>query len=95
MRFWAKNFSMEICFDHLLPTIDTLLSCKKSEKINDPNFHKVQKSRFLADFQPKFAQNFFFSKIGLRHIQAFIDMHLCAKNQKIWMSQSREKLKTK
>ena len=61
---------------------DTLLSCKKSEKINDPIFHKVQKTPFLAVFWPKFAQKNFFPKIGLRHIRGFIVMHLCAKNQK-------------
>ena len=72
----------------------TLLSCKKSEKINDPIFHKVQKTRFLAVFWPKFAQKNFFSKIGLRHILGTTILHHCAKNQKKLMSQSREKLVT-
>ena len=51
----------------------------QAEKINYPIFHKVQKTRFLAVFWPKFAQKNFFSKIGLRHIRGFIVMHLCAK----------------
>ena len=70
------------------------LSCEKSEKINDLIFHKIQKTRFLAVFWLKFAQKIFFSKIGLRHILSFTISHLCAKNQKIPMSQTREKLVT-
>jgi len=34
------------------------------------------------------------SIFGLRHIRGFIVTHLCAKNQKKLMSQSREKLVT-
>ena len=60
----------------------TLLLCKKLEKINDPIFHKVQKTRFLAVFWPKFAQKHFFSKIGFCHIQGLLVMHLCVKNHK-------------
>ena len=62
---------------------DTLLSCKKSEKIDDPIFHKLRKTPFLAVFLPKFAQKKFFFKNRARHIRGFIVMHLCAKNQKI------------
>ena len=36
----------------------------------------------------------FFSEIGLRHILGIAILHLCAKNQKKLMSQSREKLVT-
>ena len=92
--FEPKKFFYENLFQPSFTYDDTLLSCKNSEKINDPVFHKVQKTRFLAVFWPKFAQKNFFSKIGLRHIRGFIVMHLCAKNQKILMIQSREKLVT-
>ena len=83
MRFFEPK--KIFCKNLLRPSFtydDTLLSCKKSEK-NDLIF------RFLDVLSPKFAQNFFF-----RHIRGFIVMHLCAKNQKIWMSQSQEKLIT-
>ena len=80
--FEAKKFFYENLLRPSFNYDDTLLSCKKSEKINDPIFHKVQKNPFLAVFWPKFAQKKFFPKIGLRHIRGFIVMHLCAKNQK-------------
>ena len=92
--FEPKKF---FCENLLRPSFtynDTLLLFKKSEKINDPIFHKVQKTRFLAVFWPKFAQKNFFSKIGLRHILGIAILHLCAKNQKKLMSRSREKLVT-
>ena len=82
-KFFCKNL-LEQSF-----TYDgTLHSCKKSEKINDPIFHKVQKTRFLAVFWPKFAPKIFFSKIGLRHILTITILHLCTKNEKIPMIQS-------
>ena len=56
--------------------------------------HEFQKTLFLGIFGPKLAQKFFFSKIGLRHILGITILHQCAKNQKILMSQSREKLVT-
>ena len=65
--FEAKNFFYENLLRSSFNYDDTLLSCKKSEKINDPIFHKVQKTPFLAVFWPKFAQKNFFPKIGLRH----------------------------
>ena len=68
--------------------------CQKSEKTNEATLHKVQKTLFLGSFWPKFAQKKFFSKIGLRHILGIAILHLCAKNQKTLMSQSREKLVT-
>ena len=92
--FEPKKLIYENLFQPSSTFDDTLLSCKNSEKINDPVFHNVQKTRFLAVFWPKFAQKIFFSKIGLRHIRGFIVMQFCAKNQKILMSQSREKLVT-
>ena len=56
--------------------------------------HKVQKTLFLGSFLPKFAPKKFLSKIGLRHILGIAILHLCAKNHKKLMSQSREKLVT-
>ena len=53
------------------------------DPINDPIFHKVQKTPFLAVFWPKFALKKFFPKIGLRHIRGFIVIHLFAKIRKI------------
>ena len=81
--FEPKKFFYENLLRPSFTYNDTLLSCEKSEKINDPIFHKVQKTRFLAVFRPKLAQKKFFSRIGLCHIRGFIVMHLCAKNQKI------------
>ena len=89
--FEPKKFFYENLLRPSFTYDDTLLSCKNSEKINDPIFHKVQNTRFLAVFWPKFAQKNFFSKIGLRHILGIAILHLCAKNQKKLMSQSREK----
>ena len=82
MRFLRQKMLYENLLRPSFNLDDTLLSCKKSEKINDPIFHKVQKTPFLADFWPKFPPKNFFPKIGLRHIRGFIVMHLCAKNQK-------------
>ena len=45
-------------------------------------------------FWPKTGKIIFFSKIGLRHFLSTIILHLHAKNQKISMSQFREKLIT-
>ena len=67
---------------------------KKSEKSNEAILHKVQKTLFLGIFGPKLAQKIFFSKVELRHILGITILHLCAKNQKKQMSQSREKLVT-
>ena len=53
---------------------DTLLSCNNPEKNNDPIFHKVQKTPYLAVFWPKFAPQIFFSKFGLCHIRGFIHL---------------------
>ena len=65
---------------------------KKSEKSNEAILHKVQKTLSLGSFLPKFPPKNFLSKIGLRHILGITILHNCAKNQKILMSQSREKL---
>ena len=48
----------------------------------------------LGPFWPKTGQKIFFRKIGLRHFLRSIVLHLHAKNQKISMNQSREKLVT-
>ena len=80
--FEPENFFFENLLTPSFTYDDTLLSCKKSEKINDPIFHKVRKTRFLAVFWPKFTQKNFFPKIGLRHIRGFIVMHFCAINHK-------------
>ena len=67
---------------------------KKLEKSNEAILHKVHKTLFLGSFLPKFTQKKFLSKIGLRHFLGIIILYHCAKNQKILMSQSREKLVT-
>ena len=46
---------------------------------------------YFRHFRP---ENFFFSKIGLRHILGIAILHHCAKNQKKLTSQPREKLVT-
>ena len=83
--FEPKKFFNENLLQPSFNYDDTLLSCKKSEKINDPIFHKVQKTLFLAVFWPKFAQKNFFPKIGLRHIRMFIvsNASLCKKSEKL------------
>ena len=48
----------------------------------------------FASLWPKTGQKFFFWKIRLRHFLTIIVLHDHAKNQKISMSQSREKLIT-
>ena len=53
-----------------------------------------EKPHFGHVFCPNWPQKKFFSKIGLRHILGITILHLCAKNQKKQMSQSREKLVT-
>ena len=68
--------------------------CKKSEKTNDKISRKCQKTGFSGTFPAFSAKKKFFSKIGLRHILGIAILHLCAKNQKKLMSQSREKLLT-
>ena len=89
--FEPKEFFCENLLQPFLTYDDTLLSCKKSAKINDPIFPPSPKNpvfcRFLAQICPKN----FFPKIGLRHIRGSIVMHLCAKNQKKIMMQIPKK----
>ena len=72
----------------------TLSSCQKSEKTNEAILYKAQKTYFQAVFGPNLPKKNFLSKIGLRHFLGIAILHLCAKNQKKLMSQSREKLVT-
>ena len=72
----------------------SLSFCQKLEKTNEAILHKVQKTLFLGGFWPTFTQKKFLLKIGLRHFLGITILHLCAKNQKKLMSQSREKLVT-
>ena len=58
--FEPKKFFYENLFRPSFTYDDKLLSCKKLEKINNPIFHIVQKTRFIVVFRPKFAQKFFF-----------------------------------
>ena len=88
-KFFPENF-----FRSYFRVPYTLSFCQKSEKTNEAILHKVQKTLFLGSFWPKFVKKYFFLKIGLRHILAIAILHLCAKNQKKLMSQSREKLET-
>ena len=55
------------------------------------NAKKLVIPAYFRHFRP---ENFFFPKIGLRHILGIAILHLCAKNHKELMSQSREKLVT-
>ena len=62
---------------------------------NDEISRKCQETGFSSVFLAFSAGKiFFFSKIGLRHILGITIFHLCAKNQKKLMRQSREKLVT-
>ena len=54
----------------------------------------AKKTGFSGTFPAFSAGKKFFPKIGLRHILGIAILHLCAKNQKKLMSQSREKLVT-
>ena len=87
-----KKFS-KIGLGHVLSNPNTSLS-KKSEKTNDEISRKCPKTGFSGIFPAFSAGNEFFLKIGLRHILGIAILHLCAKNQKKKMSQSREKLVT-
>ena len=62
---------------------NTLLSCKKSEKINDPIFHKVRKTPFLAVFWPKFAQKIFSENWASSHSRVYSNTSLCKKSEKL------------
>ena len=91
----AKKFFTRNGYHCSLYTIDTHLSLsKKSQKTNDKILRKVQKTVISGIFPAFSPGKIFFSKIGLRHILGITILHHCAKNQKILMSQSREKLVT-
>eukprot|EP00111_Clytia_hemisphaerica_P006880 TCONS_00019951-protein len=77
--FEPTNF---FCKNSLKPSFaydGTLLSCKKSEKINDLIFHKVQKTRFLAVFCPPI---FFFENRAPSHSRVYSFASLCKKSEK-------------
>ena len=80
-----KNFlenRTQSCFGH-----------KKSEKTNDEISRKCQKTGFPV-FRVFSAGKICVSNIGNSHILGITILHLCAKNQKNIMNQSREKLVT-
>ena len=83
-----KKFFWKTSFQSFFTYNGPLVSCKKTEKINDRVSRKSKKTSFLGNFGPILAQKIFFSKIGLRHIRGFTVAHLCAKNQKKVMNQS-------
>ena len=70
------------------------LCAKKLEKSNDEISIKCQKPGFSGIFPAFSAGKKFFPEIGLRHILGIAILHLCTKNHKKLMSQSREKLVT-
>ena len=80
--FKPKKFFHENLLPPSFTYDDTLLSCKKSEKINDPIFHKVHKNRFLAVFWPKFAQKkFFFENRDPSHSRVYSRAPLYQKSE--------------
>ena len=81
--FEPKKFFYENLFRPSFTYYDKLLSCKKSEKINDPIFHKVQKTRFLAVFWPKFAQNFFSENRAPSHSRVYSHAPLYQKSENL------------
>ena len=54
----------------------------------------MSKNRVFRHISGIFGRKKFFPEIGLRHILGIAILHLCAKNHKKLMSQSREKLVT-
>ena len=91
---WPKKIIFRKIFFFTIRNLSFYVFVQKSGKTNEQILQKVQKTLFLGIFGPKLAQKIFFSKIGLRHILGITILHLCAKNQKKQMSQSREKLVT-
>ena len=82
--FEPKKFFYENLFQPSFTYDDTLLSCKNSEKINDPVFHKVQKIHFLAVLWPKFAKkNFFFENRAPSHSRVYSHAPLCQKSENL------------
>ena len=82
--FEAKKFFYENLLRPSFNYDDALLSCKKSEKINDPIFHKVQKTPFLAVFWPKFAKKKIFSENRApSHSRVYSNAPLCKKSEKL------------
>ena len=82
--FEPKKFFYENLLQPSFTYDDTLLSCKKSEKINDPIFQKVQKTLFLAVFWPKFAQKIFFPENRApSHSRVYSNASLCKKSEKL------------
>ena len=68
------------------------LSCQnQKKKANEVILHKVKKVLFLG-LLAQVCPQFFFSKIGFRHILGIVILPHCAKNQKKLMRQSRKKL---
>ena len=90
----GKNFFSKIGFGHVLGIANTRLCAKNQKKTNDEISKKCQKTGFSGIFPAFSAGNEFFPEIGLRHIFGIAILHLCAKNHKKLMSQSREKLVT-
>ena len=80
--FEPNKFFCEINLLNPFTYDDTLLSCKKSEKINDPIFHKVQKNpfyrRFLAQICPK---KYFFENRAPSHSRVYSHAPLFQKSE--------------
>ena len=67
---------------------------KIRKKLMMKSRENVKKTGFSGIFPVFSAGKKFFPEIGLRHILGTAILHLCAKNQKKLMTQSREKLVT-
>ena len=82
--FEPKKF---FCENLLRPSFtydDTLLSCKKIRKINDPIFHKVQKTRYLAVFfGSNLSKNIFFEIRAPSHSRVYSHAPLCQKSENL------------
>ena len=78
-KFFYENLLRPSCTQG-----DTLLSCRKSEKINDPIFHKVQKTPFLAVFLAQICPKKFFSENRApSHSRVYSNATLCKKSEKL------------
>ena len=88
--FEPKKFFYENLLWPFFTYDNTLLSCKNSEKMNDQIFHKVQKTRFLALFWPKFAQNFSFENRAPSHSRVYSHAPLFQKSENLNEAISRK-----
>ena len=95
MHFLSRKiFFRENRFRQLFKDLKLYICAKNQKNLMNQTPGNPEKPHFLPVFCPNWPPKNFLSKIGLRHILAIPILHLCTKNQKIPMSQSREKLVT-